>query len=114
MITNTALRKAMREISNTKGDFTLFAKILRSDALGKWDLVVSAPWLQEGTLKATAELVNLLSKSVGNGALHEFSRIETVGSDHPTVKFILANLPVDDGELHVQSTDLFGLQIDDA
>ena len=114
MITNATLRKAMRDIAATKGDFTLFAKIRRSDAPGTWDLVVSAPWLENGKLKATNELVELLSDSVGETALHEFSRIATVGADHPTVKFMLANLPVDDGELRVQSTDLFGLQIDEA
>jgi hypothetical protein len=103
----------MRDIAATKGDFTLFAKIRRSDAPGTWDLVVSAPWLENGKLKATNELVELLSDSVET-ALHEFSRIATVGADHPTVKFMLANLPVDDGELRVQSTDLFGLQIDEA
>jgi hypothetical protein len=104
----------MHEIAAKKGDFTLFALFMRSDAPGTWDLVVSAPWLEDGKLKATSELVELLSDSIGVAALHEFSRIATVGKDHPAVKFILATLPVDDGELRVRSTDLFGLQIDEA
>ena len=114
MITNATLRKAMHEIATKKGDFVLFAIVMRSDAPGTWDLVVSAPWLEKGQLKATSELVELLSNSIGEEALHYFSRIATVGKDHPTVKFILTNLPVDDGELRVRSTDLFGLQIDEA
>lgn len=114
MISNSSLRKAMRDIAKKKGEFTLFAKIRRSDAPGTWDLVVSAPWLEDGKLKATSELVELLSDSVGEAALHEFSRIATVGAEHPTVKFILQAFSVDDGELRVQSTDLFGLHIDEA
>ena len=114
MITNSTLRKAMRDIAAKKGDFTLFAKIRRADAPGTWDLVVSAPWLEAGKLKATSELVELLSDSVGENSLHEFSRIQTVGADHPTVKFMLDNLSEEDGELRVQSTDLFGLQIEEA
>ena len=114
MIANATLRKAMHEIAAKKGEFTLFAKFLRSDAPGTWDLVVSAPWLEKGRLKATNELVVLLSDSIGAAALHDFSRIATVGADDPTVKFMLTNLAVDDGELRVQSTDLFGLQIEDA
>jgi hypothetical protein len=114
VITNTALRKAMREIGAKKGAFTLFAKIRRSDAPGTWDLVVSAPWLESGKLKAMNELVNLLSGSVGEASLHEFSRIATLGTDHPTVRFMVENLATDDGELRVQNTDLFGLQIDEA
>ena len=104
----------MRDISAKKGDFTLLAKIRRSDAPGTWDLVVSAPWLEAGTLKATSDLVELLSDSVGETSLHEFSRIQTVGADHATVKFMLDNFGVEDGELRVQSSDLFGLQIDEA
>jgi hypothetical protein len=71
----------MRDIAAKKGDFTLFAKIRRADAPGTWDLVVSAPWLEAGKLKATSELVELLSDSVGENSLHEFSRIQTVGAD---------------------------------
>lgn len=113
-MTNSTLRKAMRDISARKGDVTLFAKIRRSDALGAWDLVVSAPWLEAGQLKATRELVELLFDSVGQTSLHEFARIQTVGTDHPTVKFMVDNFAVEDGELRVQSTDLFGLQIEEA
>lgn len=114
MITNAKLRKAMHEIAAKKGDFTLFALFMRSDAPGTWDLVVSAPWLEAGQLKATSELVELLSDSIGEGSLHDFSRIATVDTEHPAVKFILLNLAVEDGELRVTSTDLFGLQIDEA
>ena len=114
MITNDVLRRAMRDITKKKGAFTLFAKVRRSDAPGTWDLLVSAPWLEDGKLKATNELVNLLSDSVGESSLHEFSRIATLGADHPTVRFIVETLGTDDGELRVQSTDLFGLQIDEA
>jgi hypothetical protein len=104
----------MREIAARKGDFTLFALLMRADSLGRWDLVVSAPWLESGKLKATSELVELLSDSIGREALQQFARVATVVGDNPTVQFIVKNLPVDDGELRVKSTDLFGLEIEDA
>lgn len=104
----------MHEIAAKKGDFTLFALFKRADAPGTWDLVVSAPWLEKRQLQATSELVELLSDSIGESSLREFSRIAAVGKEHPAVTFILANLPVDDGEVRVRSTDLFGLQIDEA
>lgn len=102
----------MHEIAAKKGDFTLFALLSRTHSPGGWDLVVSAPWIEAGQLKAVEELVELLTKSLGKGSLHEFSRIATVGSDERAVKFILENLPVEDGELRVRNTDLFGLQIE--
>lgn len=114
MISTSVLRKAMDEIAARKGDFTLFALFRRADALGMWDLVVSAPWLERGKLKALGELVELLAQSIGKESIRQFSRVETVPSNNPTVKFILDNIPVTDGERHLRSTDLFGLQIREA
>src|SRR5260370_39619996 len=86
----------------------------RADDLGTWELVVSARWIESGKLKATSEFVNLLAESIGTKSLKQFARVQTVSEDSPAVKFILANLSVDDGEFRLQSTDLFGLEIEDA
>jgi hypothetical protein len=114
MIAISSLRKAMPEIAAKKGDFTLFGLFMRSDAPGTWDLVVSAPWLEKGKLKATSEFVELLTDSIGEQALRHFSRIQTVSSDSPALKAVLAAFSVDDGELRVQKSNLFGLEIEDA
>jgi len=104
----------MREIAAKKGEFTLFGLFMRSDAPGAWDLVVSAPWLEKGKLKATSELVTLLTDSIGEQALRHFSRVQTVNADNPALKAILAAFSVDDGEVRVQKSNLFGLEIEDA
>jgi hypothetical protein len=115
VIATNALRDAMHDIAAQKGDFTLFALFRRADALGTWDLVVSAPWIESGKLKATSEFVNLLAESIGTESLKQFARVQTVSEDSPAVKFLLANLPVDDGEFRLKSnTDLFGLEIEEA
>ena len=114
MITNERLRQAMREISRKKGDFTLFAKVRRADALGSWDLLVSAPWLEHGTLKATSEFVELLADVVGESSLREFARIATVGADHPAVKLLVESLGLADGGERIQRTDLFGVAVEEA
>ena len=114
MIATKFLRKAMHEIAAKKGDFTLFGLFMRSDAPGTWDLVVSAPWLEEGKLKATGELVRLLSDSIGERVLQDFSRIQTVNKGNPALKAILAEFSVDDGEVRIQKSNLFGLEIENA
>jgi hypothetical protein len=114
MMETTTLRKAMHDIAKRKGDFTLFGLFMRSDAPGTWDLVVSAPWLEKGKLKATSEFVELLSESIGEQALSRFSRIQTIPSNSPGLKAILRAFSVDDGEVRVQNSNLFGLQIEDA
>ena len=115
MISSKKLRKAMHDIAAENGDFTLFALFMRADSSGGvWDLVVSAPWLETGNLKALRELVELLSKSLGESNLRDFSRVETVGDDDPTLNLILSRFPVEDGELRVSRPGLFGLEIEDA
>ena len=107
--------KAMHEMAAQKGDFTLFGLFRRADAAGgRWDLVVSAPWLASGRLASISEVVDLLVKSMGRKALQHFSRVETVSPDDPTVKFLLKHVPVDDGERWIQSAELFGMQMDEA
>ena len=115
MIDTGRIRKAMHEMAAQKGDFTLFALLRRAEAVGgMWDLVVSAPWFKNSTLAATQEVVDLLTKSMGRKALLQFSRIVVLAGDDPTVRFFLKNVPVEDGERGIQSTDLFGMQIEQA
>ena len=105
----------MHQMAAQKRDFTLFALLRRADAVGgMWDLVVSAPWFKNSTLAATQEVVDLLTKSMGRKALLQFSRIVALAGDDTTVKFFLRNFPVEDGERGIQSTDLFGMQIEQA
>lgn len=114
MIATPILRKAMHDIAAKKGPFTLFGLFMRSDAPGTWDLVVSAPWLDKGQLKATSELVELLAESIGEQALRHFSRIQTVNKESPALKAILQGFSVDDGDVRVKNSNLFGLEIEDA
>lgn len=114
MISTNKLRKAMREIAEKKGDFTFFAIFLRADALGNWDLVVSAPWLEERRLKPLGEFIDLLTKSIGRQSLRHFARIVTLNPRDPSLKKVVSAYSVDDGEVRVQHSKLFGLDIEDA
>ena len=113
MIAPGDLRKAMHEIAGRKGDFTVFglfmradAPLARSDDLGTWDLVASAPWLEGSRLKATTELVDLLKKTMGRKLVQELSRVVIIPGEDPTVQFLLRSVPVEDGEHHIRGIDL--------
>ena len=80
MINTNVLRKAMREIAANRGNFTLFALLMRADGPGTWDLVVSAPWLESGKFRATSEFVRLLAQSIGEESLQQFSRVLALNS----------------------------------
>lgn len=114
MIAIDPFRKAMHRIASRKGDFTLFALFRRANGLGRWDLVVSAPWLEKGKSKAFGELVDLLAKSIDKGSFLQLARVEPIPGNNPTLKSILADFPVDDGERRLRNADLFGLEIAEA
>ena len=58
-------QKAEEEISQEHGDFTLFGLFERLDIYEKYDLVVSAPWLQDD--RASTNLIfDLVRASIGN------------------------------------------------
>jgi hypothetical protein len=111
----------MQEIAKLKGSFTLFGLFMPAEAPlmdtadpGTWDLVVSAPWLERGRLKACRELVRLLVKFMGRDAVSRLSTVEIVAGNDSRVLFLLRSLPVEDGELHIQGKELLGLQIEKA
>ena len=105
----------MHDIAMRKGDFTLFALFRRaSSPWGQWDLVASARWLGDGRFQFLSELVDLIAELIGRKALSELARVVIIPTNDPTVKLILDNFPVDDGERRIGSNDLFGLQMDDA
>jgi hypothetical protein len=104
----------MQEIAAKKGDFALFGLFMRADAPGTWDLVVSAPWLEQGNLKALGEFTELLSSEIGEESLREFSRIVTLKPSDPAVIAVVSAFSIDDGEVRVQRSNLFGLEIEDA
>ena len=114
MIATSKLQKAMRDITATKGAFTLFGLFMRADAPGTWDLVVSAPWLEKGKLKALGEFAEMLAKAIGQSSLQQLSRIVTVNENDPALNAVLSAFSVDDGAVRIQRSNLFGLEIEDA
>src|SRR5437870_4967346 len=114
MIDVEKLRKVMDRASAEKGDFVLFALFLTEDAPDRWDLVVSAPWLERGKLKALGEFVEILSSIVSQKEFHSLSRVVTLNHDEPSLKAILRTAQVENGPIVLQDNNLFGLEVKQA
>jgi hypothetical protein len=114
MIPTSKLRKAMRDISAKKGPFIFFGVLLRENSVGgEWDLVVSAPWLKAYDRKSFSEFAKLFAKSLGNKAIVQLARISVVPPTDPTLRKLISAHSVDDGEVRIERTTLFGNEIDD-
>ena len=114
MIAIPTLRRGMHALETKKGEFSLFALVARTDNPTRYDLVVSASWLDGGKLKATSEFVSLMVSAIGNDWLRDVSRVSTLDYSHPLVQFFVRTFPVIDGELRLRSTDLLAFQIEEA
>jgi len=61
-----------REISGEKGAFLLFALFLREDSQDKWDLVVSAEWINENMKNSLSYLSDRIRSSLTEDELLSF------------------------------------------
>src|SRR3972149_4648130 len=68
-----------QSISAEKGDFVLFALFLREDAQDKWDLVVSAPWLEVNKKESLSYLTNELRSHLRPRGGHRPSTVNQAG-----------------------------------
>lgn len=101
----------MHLVSAEKGDFVLFGLFLREEASDKWDLVISAPWLEEGKLVALSEFIKRIAPVVGEQELLTLSRVITLNHDDPSLEAILGAFSIEDGTLEINDTTLFGMRI---
>jgi hypothetical protein len=114
MIKTEKLQKFMKEVEARKGRFTLFGLFLREDSPGLWDLVLAAPWLENGKLKALGEFAQSMSEALGQDEVMSFSRIVTLSRDDPSLHAILSETGSLKRPLEKQGHDLFGLPIEHA
>jgi len=114
MIPTDKLRQFMEQVEAQKGRFTLFGVFMREDSPGRWDLVVSAPWLEAGKLKALGEFAEKMSKEFGLEEVMSFSRIVTLNRDDPVLQAILTKVAPVKKLWKKQERNLFGLPLEHA
>lgn len=112
MIDRERLMEAMEAIVRKRGPLTLFALLMRADSPGKWDLLVAAPWIDEGKLKAFSHVANEVHARLGDEEVLALSRIAQVPEGSRELRAILSEVP-DETEFPVElrGTDLFGLGV---
>ena len=111
MIQIEKFRRVMEAVSAERGEFVLFGLFLREEAPNTWDLVISAPWLETGKLKALGEFVEKATAIVGKQELLTLSRIVTLNPNDPNLDALLQAVQVDNGPLELWHPDFFGLDI---
>ena len=99
------------DLASEKGEFSLFALFLREDADDKWDLLVSAPWLEANKRESLDYLVNQLRSRLDTQELLSLSRIVVLEKGNPVLEAIHKRIKVRHGMVEVRDSISFGVPI---
>lgn len=91
------LKSVVQVLEKEKGPIHLFILFLREEALEKWDIVISAPWLHSSEMDAYETVVSHIQKVLSSGELLQFSRVVILDDDDPVVSFLQETCPLTNG-----------------
>jgi hypothetical protein len=100
-----------REAASEKGDFLLFGLFLREDAQDRWDLLASAPWLEERKIDGLRYLSDRLQPRLDAKERLLLSRIVILEKDNQVLAAIQRVVSTSHTPVEVQDSVFFGMQI---
>ena len=103
-----------RNIAAEKGEFSLFALLLREDAEDKWDLLIAAPWLEADTKESLTYIVNKIRAQLTTQELLSLSRIVFLEKGNPVLEALHRMVKVQHGMGEVRDSVVFGVPIKQA
>lgn len=107
----TQFQKLERSLSSEKGEFELFALFLPEDSPGKWDLLISAPWIKrEGSIEFR-EVAQKIQKTLSKEELLKLSRIILIDRKNPMLEAFNRTIHAEHAITEVKDSNFFGLPI---
>jgi len=77
-----------KNLSESKGQFELFALFLREDSPDKWDLLISADWARADKKTSINSIIKEIKKVLSDHEMLMLSRIIILDKDEAVVKAI--------------------------
>ena len=108
MIPVDALKGIERKLSREKGAFTLFAVFERQDIPSHWDLVVAAPWIEQGNKNALKVLAAEMKERLSPKELERVSRIVLLHPGDANVRAITSEHSIEHGRLEIDEGSHYG------
>lgn len=105
------MRVLEKELSDERGEFNLFALLLREDAPSRWDLVISAPWTADDPKAPLKYVVGEIKSHVRGNELVNLSRVVLLKPSDKAVKRFNKAFSVRHGSIEVRDSELFGMSI---
>ena len=100
-----------RELAVEKGNFVLFSLLERDDAQGKWDVVVSAPWLRPEQKESMHFIVDRIRAKFKAEELVSLSRVVLLSPTDAFVRNVNSAVQVEHGKAELINNVFNGMQI---
>ncbi|TWI61249.1 hypothetical protein LZ24_03459 [Desulfobotulus alkaliphilus] len=104
-------QKVEKSLSESKGQFELFALFLREDSPGRWDLLISAEWVRANKKASINTIIEEIRKELSDPELLMLSRIVILDKDDETLKAIHRARRVEHGLAEISDSSFSGLAI---
>jgi hypothetical protein len=98
-------------IAEEKGDFVLFAFVMREENPDRWDLIVSAPWIGGDERGAVNYFVSQIKSRLGDQDLVSLARIVVIDPHKGAVEALNRRVQIEHGKVEVRDSDFFGLPV---
>jgi len=107
-------REIESSLSEEKGEFNLFALFLREGSANKWDLLVSADWIEGNKSESLQIIAQRIQEHLDKKELVNISRIVLIEDDNPALEAFHRAINVEHGSAEIKDSNFFGLQIEHA
>lgn len=91
------LKSLIKELENEHGPLLICALFLRDGDIDKWDIVISASWLNPTEMQSYKTVSSKLQKSLSDAELVQFSRIVILNKEDPVVSYLLGLETISNG-----------------
>ena len=111
---NQKMVKIEKYLANQKGEFKLFALFLRDGSPGKWDVLVSATWIDANKPQALKIITEQLTTKLNKEELISLSRVVVINQDNEALSAINQSLALENQIAEIHDKNFFGLDIKQA
>lgn len=91
------LKLLLLELGKEERPMLIFALFLRGDAPDRWDLVVSAPWLDSGNVDSYKNIATKVQDRLSTEEIVQLARVVILDVDDPVVAFLQDEYHVPNG-----------------
>ncbi len=105
------LRVIEKETSKERGGYDLFALFLREDSSNKWEILVSAGWINDNKEEVLKYLAQRIQQVFTPDELFHISRIVIIEKNNPALPALQQAFSIEHGAAEIKDSNFFGLQI---